>query len=123
MATMVYITLRDSRFLLNPNEVSWFGIIADFIKETDQIEMEFPVDDFMGVNTNVIDGLLEMIRVENMMDWLKQKKSNEIVQVMTFANFLGMDRPEKNVLDCCAKEIANRIRGKSSEEIRELFTD
>lgn len=123
MTSKVQLTLGEKHFALQDGESKLFGVIHDFMEDSQTTELDFPVDNIHGVSENIIEGLFAMIRAPDMEDWFKDKKTTEICKVMTFANFMGMDKPEKNVLDSCAKEIANRIRGKSSEEIREIFTD
>lgn len=118
--TKVIITTQDHKFTLEGDEYKYFKIIENFMEDIDTEECEFPLTN-LNMDHEVVENVLKIIRSADMTKSCDEYSTKDICQIMTFANFMQMDHTDKNLLEACAKNIANRIRGKSSEEIREIF--
>ncbi len=117
----INISLQNTSFPLKEDEVKYIKVIADFLEDNQQEEFDFPLDDMRDIDLTLIEDVLAIFRANDISNEIRKYQPARMCKIMTVANFLGMDHPERNMIQAIAKEIAELIRGKTPEEIRALF--
>lgn len=110
MATVKIVTCDEVQFLV-PCEIAAKSGIIDRLLDSVEDEVTVPLE---KVSSSTLKRVLEYLET----DAFRSPETNEeLIDVVVAANYMDV----KWLLDAACQEVADRIKGKSPEEIREIF--